>query len=325
MKLNVYNANLERILIIEDHFVSSYWSEGYNTVGKFTLELIASKEYREKIKPEFFVGRTDRKSLMVIKSVKESDGKIVASGSQAHKILEDVGFIGTIEKGVNIDTAIKNAYNNSNKLPYVTVKGNGTNELTTQKLGRGQLLDIALDLCSQCDVGIKSEKDGESVSVSFYKPEKKENLVFSELFGNATIDSTLKSTEGYKNAVICFYSTLSGEEKYVELDRSNGENKRLLIAESNIQWEESDTEETYEEKVLGYCNTLLIENNKIFDCVFTPIAKDFGTRYDLGDILTVLLPDGAGKIEARIVKFTEKNQNNKTQFKIDVGNIIVKR
>ena len=325
MKLNVYNANLERILIIEDHFVSCYWSEGYNTVGKFSLELIATKEYREKIKPEYFVGRSDRKALMVIKSVEESGGRIVAVGAQAFKVLEDVAFLGTIEKGVPVDTAVKNAYNESDRLSFLFVHDTGTADLTSQPVHRGQLLDIALDLCQQKDIGIKAERDGNLVSVSFYKPEKKENLVFSERFGNAVIDSMLFSTEGHKNAVVCFYLTPEGEEKYMEVDQSNGENKRVLIADSTVQWEEDDTEETYKEKVEDYCETLLNECKKVFDFVFNPISKDFGTRYDLGDILTVLLPDGNGKIEARVVRFTEKCQNNKSQLKIDVGDIMIKR
>ena len=52
---------------------------------------------------------------MVIKTVEFRDGRIIASGKQATAVLDDVAMIGTIQAGVNIDTAIKNAYNDSAK------------------------------------------------------------------------------------------------------------------------------------------------------------------------------------------------------------------
>ena len=45
------------------------WSEGYNTTQPFTLELLATAEYKQKVKPDCYVGRDDRKTLMVIKTV----------------------------------------------------------------------------------------------------------------------------------------------------------------------------------------------------------------------------------------------------------------
>ena len=64
MNLSLYDPQLNRISIIESRFVSCMWSEGYNTTQPFTLELQATAEYKQKVKPDCYVGRDDRKTLM---------------------------------------------------------------------------------------------------------------------------------------------------------------------------------------------------------------------------------------------------------------------
>ena len=115
MKIKIYDKDLNSILFVDGQYVSCLWSEGYNTVGSFCLELIDTAEYRKKIREDFYAGRSDRDTLMVIKTVEFRDGRIIASGKQATAVLDDVAMIGTIQAGVNIDSAVKNAYNNSAK------------------------------------------------------------------------------------------------------------------------------------------------------------------------------------------------------------------
>ena len=64
MNLSLYDPQLNRIAIIEGRFVSCMWSEGYNTTQPFTLELLATAEYKQKVKPDCYVGRDDRKTLI---------------------------------------------------------------------------------------------------------------------------------------------------------------------------------------------------------------------------------------------------------------------
>lgn len=326
MNLNLYNKKMERVAAIGDHFVSCLWVEEYNSNGNFSLELNATKEYLEKIKTDFFVGRSDRKTIMVIKSVMYKDGKIIAAGSQATQILDDVGFVGTIDLGVNIDTAIKNAYNDSNKFDFLVIDDGNVNEVTNQEIKAGQLGEIAKNFCVSTDTGIKAIREGKKIHIIFYKPEKKENLIFSEKYGNVKINSVLSSTIGYKNFAVCIYKTKDDIEKVIELDRTNGEEKRVLIVDaSSIGWEESDTTESYEEKVKVFASGELDNCKKIVDCEFSPYAKGFGTEYDIGDILTVVEHEKSFKIQSRVVRFTQKAQNNRTTTSIDIGEIIFKR
>ena len=110
MNLNLYDNKMNRIAIIGGRFISVFWSEGYNTTEPFTLELQETEEFKRKLRPDCYVGRDDRKSLMVVKTVQIAGGKIIATGKQATRCLDDVQFVGIIEKDRPVAAAIREAY-----------------------------------------------------------------------------------------------------------------------------------------------------------------------------------------------------------------------
>ena len=115
MNLNLYDRDLNRISIIGTNYKSCLWNEGYNSTEPFTLELGVSDEYKKKIKEDYYIGRDDRQTLMVIKSIVFNQNSIVVSGFQASRVLDDVAFVGTIKENANIDDAVYEAYNNSTR------------------------------------------------------------------------------------------------------------------------------------------------------------------------------------------------------------------
>ena len=128
MKLNLYDTNLNRIAIIGGHFVSCLWEEKYNEIGKFSLELQATDEYKQKVRTDCYVGRDDSKTLMIIKSVVIENGLVKATGFTALRTLEDVAFIGTINANTAVSTALKTAYNGSNQYPNVVIADSSLTE-----------------------------------------------------------------------------------------------------------------------------------------------------------------------------------------------------
>ena len=110
------------------------------------------------------------------------------------------------------------------------------------------------------------------------------------------------------------------------VDSTNGEERRDLIVDANdIQKEENETDESYNSRLIARGIEKLLENQQTFSCAFTPYAKDFGVKYDLGDILTVYLTDYGITLQSRVSRFTQKSQNNKMDTTIDVGQITIKR
>ena len=69
----------------------------------------------------------------------------------------------------------------------------------------------------------------------------------------------------------------------------------------------------------------LLKKQGTWECALNPLPQEFGTLYDLGDVITVLLPDYDMKIQSRLVRFTQKAQNNVIETTLEVGKITIMR
>ena len=326
MNLSLYDKDLKRISIIGAQYISCLWSEGYNTIENFTLELFATDEYKKKVKTDCYVGRDDRKTLMVLKTVKVENGKIVASGKQAGRVLDDVSFIGTIESGSMIDTSIKKAYNSSNKYHNLEFADTDLQIPYKHQIGNKSFLELCTTMCQSQDVGFRTVRESGYIVTEFYQPKSNPNLVFSERFGNLSINSISISTENSKNYAIVLGEGEGDKRTKVFVDLTNGEHRLDLIVDArDIQREENETDESYNARLEARGIEKLLQKRETFSCAFAPYAKDFGVKYDLGDILTVYLSDYGITLKARVSRFTQKSQNNKTKTTIEVGQITVKR
>lgn len=326
MKINLYDENLNRVAIIDERFVSCFWSEGYNTTENFTLELQETEEYKKKVREDCYVGRSDRKTLMVIKTVEIANNKIIASGKQATQVLDDVAFIGTINVGSEIDSSLETAYNNSNKFKNVEIVSSGLSQTYKHQISNKHFLELCETMCQSEDIGFRSVKNNRTINIEFYKPNKKSNLVFSQKFGNLSVDRAIFSSSTFKNYAIVLGEGEGENRVRVDVDQTNGNERRELIVDArNIQKKENETNESYNARLKARGAEKLLERRKVIDFVFSPFAKDFGVKYDLGDILTVLLPEYGMKLQSRVVRFTQIVQNNQTTTTIDVGNLIIKR
>lgn len=326
MNLSVYDINMNRIAVIGGQFVSCLWSEGYNSTGSFTLELIQTAEYKKKIRQDYYVGRSDRKTVMVIKSVQFDGDRIVATGKQATRVLDDVVHIGTIATGAKIDTAIRSAYNESNKYRGLEFADTDLGIKAQHQISNSSFLELCNSLCEDTDLGIKVERSGSGLVAEFYQPAINKNLIFSKRFGNLAEPSITLSSENYKNFAIVMGEGSGGERVTVEVDMSNGADHREVVVDArDVQTYEGETATQYRERLAQRGVEKLLETPEVFSCKFTPFAGDFGERYDLGDVLTVNLDEYGLKLQARVTKFTQKSQKNKTTTTIEVGKIIIAR
>lgn len=326
MNLNLYDADLNRIAIIGEQYISCLWSEGYNTIENFTIELVETDEYKKKLSVDCYVGRNDRNSLMVIKTVQISGGKIVASGKQATRVLDDVPFIGTISSGSDIDTSVINAYNNSDKYRNVEFSSTSLGVKYNHQISNKSFSELCEIMAQSENVGFRSILKGGIISIEFYQPVEKENLVFSQKFGNLTVEAVSISSENYKNYAIVLGEGEGDNRTRVFVDLTNGGERRSLIVDAkDLQLEEGETIEKYKERLASRGVEKLLERTKTFSCDFTPYASEFGKKYDLGDVLTIYLTDYGITLKARVARFTQKSQKNKTETTIQVGQITIKR
>lgn len=322
MKLNIYDENLNRSRFIEQNFISCLWKENYNSQGTLSLEMAATTQAKEILKPDYYVGRTDRKTLMVIKSVETTEDTIIATGSTADRQLDDVSYIGTIVENSTVTEAVKTAYAASNGYPCFVIGESELKGKYAAQISNKSVCELLETMCTAVDIGYRAVKDGKTVKIEFYQPEADENLKFSELYGNLQDLSITLSTQNYKN---CAYVLGEGEgidrkRIYVDIRDDDTEQKRELIIEANdIRQEENETLTEYYERLKARGIEKLIETFDIIDVDFTPLPNQFGEAFDLGDIVTVLIPGYNLKLKARITSFQEKEQNNNTQITVEVG------
>ena len=326
MNLNLYDKDLNRISIIGGQYVSCFWSEGYNTVGSFSLELIATDEYKKKVKSDCYVGRDDRKTLMVIKTVEIVNGKIVASGKQATRILDDVSFVGTIKSGQYVDKAIIEAYNKSEAYRNTAFSESDLKIKYNHQISDKSFLELCEIMCQDTDVGFRTIRKNGIVTTEFYQPKYNENIVLSEKFGNISIDSIAISTENLKNYAIVLGETNEGERAKVIVDLTNGSERRDLIIDArDLQSGDNETSEEYALRLKARGIEKLLKCQQTFECAFFPNEQDFGSKYDLGDIVRIYLNDYGITLQSRVSRFTQKSKNNRTETIIEVGQITIKR
>lgn len=324
MKLNLYDENLNRIAIIGDQFVSCYWSEGYNSTERFSLEVRATEEFRQKLRPNCYVGRTDRKTVMVIKSVVIGIETIVTSGQTADRILDDVALIGTVEAGENIDTAVRMRYNESNGYRGLSIAETNLGVQASLPVGDRSFLDAIRALCADGNVGFTVERDGNGLVGRFYAPQPKPNLVFARKYGNLALKSVKLSTETEKNyAIVLGDIDNGGHVVRVDVDLSGGSDRReIVLKETGVVLEPEETAEQYASRLYAFGVERLLELATVEECEFELDSSGFGTEYDLGDVITVLLPEYDMKLNAKIARITQKEQKNRTTTTVEVGDII---
>ena len=310
MNLNLYNEDMQRISIIGTNFVSCLWAEGYNTMEDFTLEVQATKEYKSKLKPDCYVGRDDRKTLMVIKSIETVDNTIIATGKQATRVLDDVAFVGTLPEGSIIDTSVKNAYNGSSKFHKLEFKTTNLGVKYDQQISHKSFLELCTVMCQSEDVGLKVIRQNGGLVAEFYKPE---------------INSNIKLSENYRNYAIVLGEGEEENRTRVDVDLTNGEKRREIIVDArDIQLEERETTTQYKKRLYARGVESLLEQQKTWECAILPLAKEFGSKYDLGDMVDIVLNEYNIKMQARISRFTQNQQRNQIETIVEIGNITIR-
>lgn len=326
MKISIYDKSLNRVCIVGEQFISCLWVEGYNTTEPFTLELNDTEEYRNKVKLDYYVGRADRKSLMVIKSVSISDGKIVVSGKQATQVLDDVAFVGTIGENKYVDKVIPEKYSQSAKWENVDFAETDLGVKYPAQISHKSFRELCEIMCQETDVGFVAKRQDKKVLVEFYQPEPKENLVFSQRFGNLKIKDILLSNANHKNYAIVLGAGEGENRKRVDVDLSDGDVRREIIIDAkDIGYEDGDTDESYNKKLYARGVEKMLERSQTQRVGFLPISGDFASRFDLGDVITISLPEYSLKLTSRVMRFSQKAQSNKVDTTVEVGKMTIKR
>lgn len=325
MRISIYDKELNRVDIIESRFVSCLWAEGYNTTGSFSLELQESESHKRNVRPGYFVGRTDRKALMVITTVEARDGKIVATGKTADRLLQDVSFVGKIDAGANVDTAVINAYNNSSKCVDFDFEETDLGIAYDEPIENVSILEMVQTMAQSKDVGFRVTKNGNRLLAGFYQPSNENTYRLAKGFGNVDVQSIVLSIENLKNYAIVLGTDSNDNTVRVDVDETSGDDRKEIIVDSGESPKDGETSSQFKERLKAIGHETLCENKKTWSANFSPIESQFGKKYDLGDFVLLVLPDYNLRFMARVTRFQEIEQNNSSNVTISVGEITIVR
>jgi len=318
MRISIYNPDLVKVADIGDCYISCLWNEEYNADGAFCLELRATDAYKRNITPDCYAKRHDTPGLMIIKSVNVSGKSMVLSGKSAAAVLEDVAFVGSTTANTVVATELKSAYDSTNGYQNVTFAESDLTDTYGDSIENKSMHDMLAAMCLATDMGYRAVKTGSGIEIQLYKPGVNENARFSHFLGNLKEPEVNISTSGYKNYAIVVGKTSGGAVKRVDVDWSDGQQHREIIISGRSQGsDESST--AFEARLRSIGVNKLAESLRELNCSFVPSAAGFGGRFELGDIATIVLDDYGIKLQARIISFTEKSQNNKSKTTIEVG------
>lgn len=328
--MNIYDTTLNLVANIRGMYRSLYWQEGYNDVGSFTIELPTTNYLKSKLQTDYYVKKSDRNAIMIIKTVQMNDNTMVISGKTAEQVLDDVAFIGTIPKGSDISNTLVDEYTaNENQYHHVRVVG-GDSELYQHQISNKSFLKLLETMCKDCDMGFMSVKNGNYIDIKTYKPIEKLSgngrplLVFSPERGNIKEPNITMSTMEYKNYAIVLKTQEGQPTKRVDIDWSNGGVRRDLIVYANDTGND-ESETNIQEKMRAVGVEELLKQQELLNVLFSPPPEAFGKLYDIGDILTVALPTYNMQIKARVTKYSLTEAIGKKSIDIGVGNTTIIR
>ena len=321
MKVNIYDTELNRVLFLDNTFISLLWKPHYNKMGNFSLEVAETDINKSSIKTDYYISISDDDNLMVIKTIETKNNKIVATGFSATRVLHDIAFIGTIEAGANVPSAIKSAYAATKGFPLVNIPDSDLDVVYSQQISNKSIGELCEIMCSATDLGFKAVKNGKNIDIVFYQPKENPNLVFAEKYGNIKNSSLLISTNAYKNYAIVLGQG-EGEQRlkvFVDIRANNEEQKREIIIDAkDLQKAEDETQEQYIKRLEARGIEKLLGQQIKKDVNFLPYITQNGV---IGEIITVLLENFDIKLKTRIISMQIKEQNNSMQKIFDVGEL----
>ena len=263
---------------------------------------------------------------MVIKTVIVQNGRIVASGKQAQRCLDDVAFEGTIPAGRLLGDSIKGAYDSSHGYAPFEFAPSELSIVYDQQISNKSILELLETMCQATDTGFQVVRSGKNLRVELYRPALDLNLKLAQHYGNVQLGSVTLSTANQKNFAIVLGEGEGDERTRIYVDLSAGEQKRSMIVDArDLSREDGESDDSYFARLYARGLERLLEKQGTWECSLIPLGSEFGSRFDLGDIVTVLLPDYGTKLQARVQRFTQQSQNNITDTVVDIGYITITR
>lgn len=326
MICRVYNQQLNKLGQIET-FVSLVWTEKYNQLGTFQLELSQQQEYSDLMKEDYYCEIDDSDTLMIIKSVQTKGNTIIVNGAPVTRILRD--RVSTAElSNINAEAAMRNLIQDMEPWPCVALGAFCGIADTFKAQTSDQTIEEYCEKIAQAvDAGFRFRFDKAEKKLLFevYKPGNSERVKFSTWFQNVGDPDYCVSTANYKNVAVVAGSG-TGDVRitvYAGDTASTGSERREMYVDARQeQQKEEESLEDYKARLVKYGEGKLLEQLRLETLNFD-IDSDC---VDIGDVVSCIFPELGINAKVRIMGKTITAQNNVTQYSVELGTpVITKR
>lgn len=325
MECNVYDLELNRVGVLNT-WVSMVWEESYNADGSFQIEVQQTKEAATLLQPDRYAGIKESNTLMIIKAVQVSDGKIVASGYPALWVLTDRASTHVVSNE-NAESALRSLVSAMEPWPRLELgESAGLSDMFAAEKSDASLLEYCQIIAQAVDMGVRLRHDRKTKKLLFecYKPAVNANLRFSTAYGNMGDPEYSVSTASLKNVAVVAGAG-EGDARvtvYAGATETTGADRREMYVDArNEQSKEGESDEDYRARLVRYGEEKLVGQVRIENFSFT-LDDD---RASLGDIVTCNVPEIGVKLQVRIIGIRRTSQNNGTTVEASVGTPIILR
>lgn len=325
MECNIYDINLNRVGVLNT-WVSMVWEESYNSDGSFQIEVQQTESVTKLLQVDRYAGIKESNTLMVIKAVQISDGKIIASGYPALWVLTDRVSTAVVSN-TNAESALRGLVSEMNPWPHIELgESAGLTDVFTAQKSDASLLEYCRVIAQAVDMGVRLRHDPKQKKLLFecYKPAVNANVRFSTAYGNMGDLEYSSSTASLKNVAIVAGAGDGDARVTVEAGATlatGADRREMYVDARNEQPEEGESGTDYKARLVRYGEEKLVGQVKIENFSFTIDDE----RAKLGDIVTCNSPEIGVKLQVRITGIRRTTQNNGTTVEASVGTPIILR
>jgi hypothetical protein len=253
--------------------------------------------------------------------VQIKDGKIVVNGFPAAYVLKRRVATTKINNSA-AETAIRGLITAMDPWPKLSLGDEaGITDVFEGEISGVSLYEYVQTICQAADAGYRIIKSGDALNFQLYKPTLNERAKYSTDYGNLGEICRTISDVNYFNVATVLGEDSNGVQITVAAGdtAATGANRHEMIVQGD-SLEDGETLTAYKLRLAEQGKAALAVQAKIDSITFT-IDDD---RAELGDIITVLLPDLGISIAVRVTGLTIKSQNNRTTKTVEVGDPIKK-
>ena len=327
MILHVLDENLTYKGRLES-YRSLSWKEQYQGEGGFTLVVDDTDRNAALLQHGFLLYRADRKTAMhVVSLVRSTKQRTITAGGYTELCILERRATQQPYTVSNAEDGIYGvATENLRGLPVEMAENQGFADRWEGVLEEMALSDAVYNVGKYSGLGVKMLVDVNNKkriltvyrgADKTYSPETG-GRVFSHEYGNLRELTVTEDDDLYKNVAIVRGLGQDEKVKEIVIGDVEGLDRREMLVKVPTQ-SSKQTNAEYQAEMRSAGENALLKQRKVqtFEAEISP--KDFGTAYDLGDLVTCNAKRYNLRFDRRITEFTQTVENGVSKIVLTLG------